>query len=154
MLPQAFDLYSWGLQCAAMALTALLIPNLKVTSIFGPVLAVIGLALINSYVWSSTLFSTIPDSISAQTGTLFLINGVIFWLVVKVMPGIETKGVLPSLMAPLVFSLCSLVITRYSSSIDWVAVESQSAKLIADAKRYVQANSHEPTHEKNKSDSE
>ena len=131
------NLSHWITQCLSMSLVALFIPNLRVTSIFGPVFAVVGLSLVNTYLWSSELFSVLPSSVSAQTATILLINGAIFWLVVKVMPGIETKGIIPSLVAPIVFTACSLVLPKVTDSIDWVAVWQKGEQLLTLAKVFV-----------------
>lgn len=134
----SFDLTFWITQTIAMALTALFIPKLRVTSIFGPILAVIALSLINSSLWSSSLFSAIPQSFSAQTLTLFVINGGIFWGVVKLLPGIECDGVLPCLVAPLVFTACSVAVPTVGAQIDWNSVSAQAAQLYQETRRYVE----------------
>lgn len=143
MTAQAFNLSYWVTQCLAMGLAALLIPNLRVTSIVGPVLAVVGLALVNTYVWSSDLFFTIPQDVSSQTATLLLINGAIFWLVVKLTPGIETKGILPSLVAPLVFTVCSVMLPRLIPLVDWSKARAQAEQVLVEAKRFVQSHEEE-----------
>lgn len=132
-----FDLTYWVMQTVAMALTALLIPNLKVTSIFGPVLAVVALSVVNMTVWSSHLFSALPNSVTTQTLTLLAINGGIFWVIVKVLPGIESKGILPVLIAPIVFTTCSVVLPRIVAQIDWSKVRVEATKLIGETKRFV-----------------
>jgi hypothetical protein len=39
---------------------------------------------------SSSLFATLPTGFSQHTLTLLAINGVIFWVVVKIIPGLES----------------------------------------------------------------
>jgi uncharacterized membrane protein YvlD (DUF360 family) len=133
----AFDLSYWVIQTFAMALTALLIPNLRITSIFGPILAVVSLSAINFTVWSSDLFSALPNTLSTQALTLFAINGAIFWLVVKILPGIESKGFLPALLAPIVFTTCSVFLPRIVAHVDWQALTTQAQKVVGEAKRFV-----------------
>jgi hypothetical protein len=132
-----FDLTYWAVQTVAMALTALLIPNLRITSIFGPILAVATLSVINMTVWSSDLFSALPNSLSTQTVTLLAINGGIFWAVVKVLPGIESKGILPVLIAPVIFTTCSVVLPRIAAEVDWNTVRVEASKVVGEAKRFV-----------------
>ena len=139
----SFDYMHWASQCLAMALVTLLIPNLKITSIFGPILAVLALSLINTFAWSSTLFAAIPDQISAQTLTLLCVNVFIFWAVVKILPGIETKGILPSLIAPVVFTLCSIAIPKVAQTVDWSAVKTQAVQIVSDTKRFIDSAQHE-----------
>jgi uncharacterized membrane protein YvlD (DUF360 family) len=133
----AVDFSFWATQCCAMALAALLIPNLRVTSIIGPVLAVLTLGLINTTVWSSQLFFNLPSDVSSQTLILLLINGVIFWIVVKILPGIETDGILPSLVAPIVFTLCALAVPRLVERVDWRVVFNQATQVVGQVKSYV-----------------
>jgi putative membrane protein len=118
----SFNLTYWFLQTIAMAVTALIIPRLKITSVFGALGIVIALAFVNSKVWDAALFLSIPDSFSMRALLLLVTNGVIFWVLVKLLPGIETDGFLPALAAPVVFTVCSLVIGHYGSQIDWAKV--------------------------------
>jgi uncharacterized membrane protein YvlD (DUF360 family) len=114
------NLNFWILQSIAMGITALLIPKLKITSFFGATLMVIGLALVNSHLWDAALFFSVPDTFSTHAATLFIANVVIFWVLVKVLPGIEISGILPALIAPTVFTLTSLFFNSYGSNIDFV----------------------------------
>jgi uncharacterized membrane protein YvlD (DUF360 family) len=133
----AFDPYFWLIQTIAMALTALLIPNLRITSILGPVLAVLALSTINCTIWSQSLFSTLPATFSEHTLTLLAINGAIFWIVVKLVPGIESKGILPVLIAPIVFTTCSVALPKIFSAVDWKVVRIEAARVLDQTKRFV-----------------
>lgn len=132
-----FDPYYWLLQTIAMALTALFIPNLRINSILGPVLAVLALSSINCTLWSQSLFSTLPVTFSERTLTLLAINGAIFWIVVKLVPGIESKGILPVLIAPIVFTTCSVALPKIFSSVDWKVVRVEAARVLGETKRFV-----------------
>lgn len=137
----SFDLSYWVFQTIAMALTALIIPNLRITSIFGPILAVTALSAINFTVWSSDLFAALPNSLSIQALTLFAVNGAIFWIVVKILPGIESKGFLPALVAPIVFTTCSVFLPQVVTQVDWQAVKTEAQKVIVETKRFVSSDS-------------
>lgn len=104
----------------ALVVTAWILPGLTVTSIFGPTLAVITLALLNNYLWSTALFFQIPDTLTWQTAMTFLANGVLFWIIIKLLPGIEVKGFLPALVAPVLLTGLSIVAFRYGREIDWL----------------------------------
>ena len=112
----------WVLQALAMGLTVLLIPRLSVTSLVGPAAAVSGLAFINASLWDTALFLSVPDSFSTQAVSLLFCNGILFWVMVKLTPGINIKGFLPAIAAPLVFTGCNLVIDQYGADINWQAV--------------------------------
>ncbi|MCB0311179.1 MAG: phage holin family protein [Bdellovibrionales bacterium] len=105
-----------------MMITALLIPNLRVTGPLGALATVIALAFVNSKVWDAALFFQLPNSISIQAVSLLLANGAIFWILVKILPGIEVDGVAPALLAPVVFTVTSLLIDHYAQDIDWLKV--------------------------------
>jgi putative membrane protein len=135
------DIMHWVTQTVAMALTALLLPNLRVTSIFGPVMAVVALAVVNTTIWSTDLFSQLPLSASTQALTLLAINGAIFWLVVKLLPGIESKGVLPVVVAPIVFTVCTMVIPQVTARVNWGIVRSEATRLFSEARQFVEKQS-------------
>lgn len=118
----SLNLNYWFLQTVAMLVTALIIPRLRVTSVFGALTVVIALGFVNSKVWDAALFFHIPNTLSIQTVLLLLTNGIIFWILVKLLPGIEVDGFLPALVAPVVFTFCSLVICYYEQYIDWLKV--------------------------------
>jgi uncharacterized membrane protein YvlD (DUF360 family) len=134
----SIDFTFWVSQCVAMALAALLIPKLRITSIIGPVLAVATLGLVNTTVWSPELFFSLPKDISSQTLMLLGINGLIFWVIVKLLPGIETDGILPSLVAPIVFTVCALAVPRVIDHVNWNSVLDQTTQVVGQLKSYVQ----------------
>ncbi len=138
------DIMHWVTQTVAMALTALLLPNLRVTSIFGPIMAVGALSLVNTTLWSTNLFSQLPVSASTQALTLLAINGAIFWLIVKLLPGIESKGVLPVIAAPIVFTVCTMVIPEVTARVNWNAVRSEASRLYSETRKFVEAQSGSP----------
>ena len=105
-----------------MGLTALLIPRLRITSIFGAILMVVGLALVNAHLWDAALFLSVPDTLTVHALTLFVVNGLIFWILVKLLPGIEVSGFLPALVAPALFSIISILLTTYGPEIDFLGI--------------------------------
>jgi len=112
----------WVLQTIAMLITAFLLPNLRITSIFGALFIVIALAFVNSKVWDAALFLTVPNTFSYQSVLLVLTNGLLFWILIKILPGIEVDGILPALAAPIVFSLTSLFISNYAVHVEWLKI--------------------------------
>ncbi|RIL06944.1 MAG: hypothetical protein DCC75_10415 [Proteobacteria bacterium] len=112
----------WILQTAAMLLTCLLIPRLTVTGPISALITVLVMGFINAHLWNTALFFNIPDTLTLQVAVIFIVNGLIFWTVVKILPGISVQGFLPALIAPIVFTFCSMMIDRYASQVDWVAL--------------------------------
>jgi len=128
----------WVLQCLAMIVTSWLIPGLRVSSIFGPALAVAALAFINAHVWDAALFFQLPNSFTLHACLLLCANAFIFWVVVKIVPGISVSGVFSSIAAPVVFSACSLLISGRAKDVDWTHLASEAIKGIEQTKAYIE----------------
>ena len=126
----------WAFQTVAMTLTAVLIPGFKVTSVFGPILAVVALAFINAHVWSTALFFQVPDTFTTQAGLLFAVNGAIFWVLVKLLPGVEVKGLLPALAAPVVFTVLSVLVENYGNEVNWGEVFEETYAFLISIRDY------------------
>lgn len=110
------------LQFIAMGITIFIIPSLRVTNITGAVIILAALAVVNSTVWDAGLFLGIPSDFSSQAIQIVLVNGLIFWILVKALPGIEADGLLPALIAPLVFALVSSLLRKYAHDVDWIGI--------------------------------
>lgn len=136
-----FNIATWILQTVAMLLTALFIPKLTIDGPIPAFVTVVALAFINSHVWSTALFFEIPDSATAQAATLLICNGVIFWIVVKLLPGIDCEGFLPALVAPVVFTGTMMLISRYGSDIDWLALSKSALAWIAELRQQMESTS-------------
>lgn len=122
ILSTMFDPTYWILQTVAMLVTCLLLPKLTVDGPIPALLTVVALSFINAHLWSSALFLQIPDSFTNKALLLVLTNGVLFWVIVKLLPGISIEGVWPAVAAPVIFSIFSLLIDRYKDQIDWAAL--------------------------------
>ena len=120
----------WLLQTVAMMITALLIPRMRITSIFGALGIVMALALVNTTIWSGALFFAVPDAPTAQALVLVLANGAIFWILCKLLPGIEIQGILPAVAAPVVFTFVSVLVARYAADVDWDEVGRTAADAV------------------------
>lgn len=121
----------WGLQTVAMMLTALVIPRMRITSIFGALGIVLALGLVNATVWDTALFFSVPSSFSKQALTLLASNGIIFWVLVKLLPGIEIEGFAPAFVAPVVFTAISLAISTYGRDLDLLELGRQGAQILS-----------------------
>src|SRR5512139_3305299 len=127
----------WLLNTVAMMLTALVIPGLRITSIFGAIGIVVALAIVNQTVWSAAMFETLPHAATVQTLVLVLSNGAIFWILAKLLPGIEVKGVLPALIAPIVFTFLSGLVWKYGAHLDFVALGEQSVEKVKQLRDWI-----------------
>lgn len=133
-----FSISNWFLQSVAMGLTALLLPKLRVTSIFGPLLTVLALAFVNVHVWDAALFFQVPNTLTTQTLVALVVNGALFWFLVKLLPGIEIDGVLTALVAPVLFTICNLIVLTYGDKVNWAYIFSLIIDLFTYLKEFAQ----------------
>lgn len=126
-------------QSIAMALTVGILPNLMISSIFGPVLMVAAITAVNHYFWDSALFYSLPTDFSTRTMTLLFINGALFWILVKVLPGIEMIGFLPAIAGPLVFTAVNIAIQEYGRDIDWSQLMREIRNIMHEIKMFMQS---------------
>ncbi len=132
-------LIHWAFQTVAMILTAMLIPGLRVSSIFGAFAIVVALALVNATVWDAALFFEIPYSLSSHVILLLIANGVIFWVLVMIVPGIQISGILPAILAPIVFTVINIFVSSWGREVDWAALFEQSINSIESLREYLRA---------------
>lgn len=115
----SFHIDYWVFQTLAMMVTAFILPGVRVTGFWGALIAVICLAFFNAHLWDAALFFKIPDTMTSQAILLIVMNGVLFWIFAKIIPGIEINGILPALAAPIVFTLLSIFISQNLTGFDW-----------------------------------
>ena len=134
-----FNITYFVLQTIAMLLTCWLIPKLKVTSIFGAFFMVVALAFINANVWDLALFMKVPNEATYQMLVLFLTNGVLFWLLVKILPGIEVQGFRPALIAPVIFTVASVIVAFIAKEVDWGKTLDWTINFLKDFREFIDA---------------
>ena len=137
LLSLPINLSYWGMQSVAMLITALLIPRFKVSNPLSALMMVAALAFVNAHVWDSALFFKVPDSFSSQTVVLVVSNAVLFWVLVKLLPGVEIKGIIAPLLAPLAFTVISVIVDMYDDKIDWKMVFKETMEFISFVKSYI-----------------
>ena len=109
----------WLFQTIAMMVTGWIVPGLKIVNPLGAILMVVALAFVNAHIWDAALFFEIPDSLTARTLAVLLANGIVFWVLVKLLPWIEIRGCLAPIVAPVIFTVLSLAIGYYGEHTDW-----------------------------------
>jgi len=126
------------LQVVAMFVITLLIPRLKITSIFGAVSIVGALAVVNSTLWDSSLFHAIPDFTSSKSLALIGVNGALFFILVKLLPGIEMKGILAAFLAPVAYTFATILIQTYATSFDVIDAGNKIKSWFGDTKEWIE----------------
>lgn len=122
------------LQSLAITLTAILLPRLKIKSFSAPVMTAVALSWINDIYWDSGLFYSVPTSLSTDTLTLLVMNGLIFWIIIKLIPGIEIRGILTPIYSAVIFTCCSMLAHKYGSDINWTEVIQNIFSLLDEVK--------------------
>ena len=83
------------------------------------------------------MFETLPHSATVQTLVLVLSNGAIFWILAKLVPGIEVKGILPAIVAPVVFTVLSGLVWRYGAHVDFVALCEKAIEKVTELRDWI-----------------
>ena len=94
----------------------------------------VALSWINDIYWDSGLFYSIPTIFSVDTLTLLAMNGLIFWVIIKIIPGIEIRGLLTPIYSAVIFTCCSMLAHKYGSDIDWTEVIKSIFGLLDDVR--------------------
>ena len=126
------------LQVVAMFVITLLIPRLKITSLFGAIGIVGALAVVNSTLWDSSLFHAIPDFSNSKSLALIGVNGVVFFILVKVLPGIEMKGILAAFLAPIAYTFATILIQSYAPTFDVFDAVDKVRTWFGDTKSWIE----------------
>lgn len=111
-----------ALQTLALLITAFLIPRFQVHGPLSGATMVLALGFVNTHLWDVALFCQIPDSLTSQVVVTFLVNGALFWILAKVLPGVAIQGLLPALVAPVVLTVVTTAVYHYGRDVDWNAV--------------------------------
>ena len=112
----------WITQIVALALTAWILPGLKISNLLSLVGMVFIISLTNSMLWDAALFYQIPDSISLQALLTILANGLFFFVLVRLLPGIECTGIGTAIISPILFSLLTIGLSRYGKDVNWESI--------------------------------
>lgn len=130
-----YDLLNFFLlQAFAMLLVTIILPGLKLEGVFGLFLMVGSLAVLNASLWDSALFHALPKNFTVHSATLILINGALFWVLVKLLPGISIKGVLPAIFAPLLYTSLTILIQTWFADVDVIALLRQALEGLSGLK--------------------
>jgi uncharacterized membrane protein YvlD (DUF360 family) len=133
----SINLSFWLLQTIAMIITCLLTPGLSLSNPLGAVAAVVALAFVNANIWDAALFFQVPNSLGIHSAVLLISNAVIFWTVIKILPWIQIHGCLPAIIAPVIFTITSLLLRNSGDYINWSKVDSKAGSAVHDLKDYL-----------------
>jgi uncharacterized membrane protein YvlD (DUF360 family) len=124
------------LQSLAVVVTAMLLKNLSITSILGPVITAISISWFNNLYWDSSLFFGLPSNFTFKAVGLLFCNSIFLWIIIKISPGIRIKGIFTAIKASIVLSLSSYIINTYLKDVDWELVMAWILEIIQQLKNY------------------
>ena len=136
----------WIVQTIALILTALVVPGFSISGPLSAFLAVITLSIVNTQIWDTALFFSVPDSLTMHALTLIFANGVVFWILVKILPGIDTKGFIAPFLAPILFSISSFYLYHHAKDLDWGKIFSTAKESVSEVKEKIKQQQSADTH--------
>lgn len=124
-------------QVVALALTALILPGLKINSLFSLVGLVVIITFVNAHFWDAALFYSIPDSLSLRAISTLILNGLIFFVLVRVLPGVECRGLFTAIISPVLFTFLTITLSYYGEDVNWQSVGSFILGIVDALKGYL-----------------
>jgi len=97
----------WILNAVALMAVAYLMPSIKVTSFVSALLAAFSLGLVNTLIRPVLTFLTLPISVLTLGFFYLVLNGLLFWMVGKVLEGFSVDGFWAAVFGGLLYGLIS-----------------------------------------------
>ena len=101
----------WLINAVALIAVAYLIPSITVSSFGAALVAALVLGLINAVVRPVLVLLTLPVTLLTLGLFIFVINGLLFWMVGTWLEGFEVGGFWPAVFGSIVFSLVSWLLS-------------------------------------------
>ncbi|SFF68641.1 putative membrane protein [Duganella sp. CF458] len=98
---------TWIINAAALFAVPYLMHSVSVTSIGAALVAALLLGLVNTLVRPLLLLLTLPVTVLSLGLFIFVINGLMFWLVAKVVDGFHVDSFGYAILAALLYSVIS-----------------------------------------------
>ncbi len=100
----------------AILAVAKLLPGIEVNSLYALIMTVVILGILNAFLRPIMVIITLPITVVTLGLFIFIINGIILYLVSLLIDGFEISSLFVAIMA-------SILITIVSSIINWLAKE-------------------------------
>ena len=105
-------LIRWILYAAGLIFTAWIIPGIEINTFWTAMFACVIIALINTFIKPVLNLITLPINIITIGLFSLILNALLFMLAGWITPGVEIDGFLSVLLGSVVFSVCSLIISK------------------------------------------
>ncbi|MES2263593.1 MAG: phage holin family protein [Pseudomonadota bacterium] len=100
-------LFTWFINAAALLAVPYLIHSVDVTSIGAALIAALVLGLVNTLIRPVLLLLTLPVTMLSLGLFIFVINGLMFWLVAHWVNGFHVDSFLAAIVGALLYSVIS-----------------------------------------------
>jgi putative membrane protein len=97
----------WLLNAVALMAVAYLMPSITVTNFVAALIAALALGFVNTIIRPILAILTLPISILTLGFFYLLLNGLLFWMVGKVLNGFEVGGFWSAVLGGLLYGLIS-----------------------------------------------
>ena len=97
----------WLINALALMAVAYLMPSIEVSSFGAALVAALVLGLVNAIVRPVLVLLTLPVTILTLGLFIFVLNGLLFWMVGSWLQGFEVAGFWPAVFGAIVFSIIS-----------------------------------------------
>lgn len=97
----------WLINALALMAVAYLMPSIQVSSFGAALVAALVLGLVNAVIRPVLVLLTLPVTILTLGLFIFVLNGLLFWMVGTWLQGFEVAGFWPAVFGAILFSLVS-----------------------------------------------
>ena len=101
----------WLVNALALIAVAYLMPSITVSSFTSALIAALILGLVNAIIKPVLVLLTLPVTIVTLGLFIFVINGLLFWLVGSFVPGFVVQGFWSGFLGAILFSIVSWVLS-------------------------------------------
>lgn len=101
----------WLINALALIAVAYLMPNISVASFTTALVAALVLGLVNAVVRPVLVLLTLPATILTLGLFIFILNGLLFWMVGSFIDGFHVAGFWAGVFGAIVFSLISWLLS-------------------------------------------
>jgi putative membrane protein len=97
----------WLINALALMAVAYLMPSITVSSFGAALIAALVLGLINAFVRPVLILLTLPVTVLTLGLFIFVLNGLLFWMVGSWLEGFSVAGFWPAVFGAILFSIVS-----------------------------------------------
>ena len=101
----------WLINALALVAVAYLMPSIQVSSFGAALVAALVLGLVNAVVRPVLVLLTLPVTILTLGLFIFVLNGLLFWMVASWLEGFHVAGFWAGVLGAIVFSLVSWLLS-------------------------------------------